>query len=94
MDGITDSTDMSLTKFQEMVKYREAWCAAVHRAAKSRTRLSDFTLLLLTYFFVVKMRCPEQGAIGGWVMLCLVFKWFCLCEFSLFDTSRVSSLVA
>ena len=41
LDGITDSTDMSLTKFQEMVKYREAWCAAVHRAAKSRTRLSD-----------------------------------------------------
>ena len=40
------------------------------------------------------MRHPAQGAIGGWVMLGLVFKWFPLCEFSLFDTSRVSSLVA
>ena len=39
------------------------------------------------------MRCPAQGAVGGWVMLSLVFQWFPLCEFSLFDTPRVSSLV-
>ena len=32
------------------------------------------------------MRCPAQGATGGWVILGLVFKWFPLCEFSLFDT--------
>ena len=36
--------------------------------------------------FVVWMRCPAQGATGGWVMPGLVFKWFPLCEFSLFDT--------
>ena len=36
LDGITDSTDMSLSKFQEMVKDREAWCTAVHEIAKSR----------------------------------------------------------
>ena len=35
---------------------------------------------------VVYMRCPAQGAIGGWVMVGLVFKWFTLGEFSLFDT--------
>ena len=37
LDGFTDSTDMSLSKFWEMVKDREAWCAAVHWVTKSRT---------------------------------------------------------
>ena len=41
LDGITDLTDMSLSKLQEIVKDREAWRAAAHGVAHSRTRLSE-----------------------------------------------------
>ena len=59
LDGITDLMDVSLSKFWELVKDREAWHAAFHRVAKCRTWLSDWTedtkyqILLLTYICFV-----------------------------------------
>ena len=41
LDGLTDSIDMNLSELWEIVKDREAWCAAVHEVTKNRTGLSD-----------------------------------------------------
>ena len=50
LDSITDSMDMSLSKLQEIVKDREVWRAAVHRVAKSRTWLRDWTTVAILFW--------------------------------------------
>ena len=64
LDGIIDSTNMSLSKLQEILKVREAWHAAVHGVAKSRAQLSDFTFTFP--FHALEKEMATHSSVVAW----------------------------
>ena len=74
LDGITDSTDMSLSKLRELVMDREAWRAAVHGVSKSQTQMSNWTELKIKIVTNSEKHIGLIGPQGEFTLSSFVFK--------------------
>ena len=66
LDGNTNLMDMSLGELQELVMDTEAWHAAIHGVAKSRTRLSDFTFTFTFHFPALEKEMATHSGVLAW----------------------------